>query len=130
MKKLLFKTFLLFLGVCLSLFVAAQDTSPESCTGLLPSIPFKPKESKLSNNAKSFLTSIASKIKQHPQCILMITLGSGSTKAEVNLCFRRGQLLKQYLIEREGIISDRINIDCTINGDPNTADFRSQVRDK
>ena len=102
-------------------------TGPEACAiGDLPSISFKGNTSTLTSDAKAMLASIASKLKASANCNISITGYPAASKASQALCGKRTQAIKQYLMEREGISSDRISTNCEIGGgDANTIDIKS-----
>ncbi len=99
----------------------------EACAiGDLPSISFKGKTSTLSSDAKAILSTIASKLKAGANCNIMITGYPAASKSSEALCNKRTQAIKQYLMEKEGISSDRISVNCEIGGgDANTIDIKS-----
>ncbi len=97
------------------------------CTiGDLPSISMKGNSSNLSSDAKSMLATIASKLKSSANCNISITGYPATSKASQSVCNKRTEAIKQYLIEQEGISSDRISTNCEIGGgDANTIDIKS-----
>ena len=100
---------------------------PEACAiGDLPSISFKGNTSTLTADAKAMLATIASKLKASANCNISITGYPAASKAAQALCSKRTQAIKQYLMEKEGISSDRITTDCQVGGgDANTIDIKS-----
>ena len=102
-------------------------TAPEACSiGDLPSISFKRNTNTLSGDAKAMLATIASKLKANANCNISITGYPAASKASQALCGKRTEAIKQYLMEKEGISSDRITTNCEIGGgDSNTIDIKS-----
>ena len=102
-------------------------TGPEACSiGDLPSISFKRNTNTLSSDAKAMLATIASKLKANANCNISITGYPATSKASQVLCGKRTEAIKQYLMEKEGISSDRITTNCEIGGgDSNTIDIKS-----
>lgn len=71
------------------------------------------------------LESVASKLKNNPDCSININGYPSNSKLEMDICLKRVAAIKKYLTEREGISSDRINTDCIKDGgDKNTVDIR------
>ncbi|MGI8581646.1 MAG: OmpA family protein [Chitinophagaceae bacterium] len=107
---------------CKNLPVAA-----DSCAiGDLPSISFKGNSSSLNDDTKALLATIASKLKANAICDIIITGYSAPSKASQAVCNKRIQAIKRYLMEVEGISSDRITTNCEIGGgDANTIDIKS-----
>ncbi len=102
-------------------------TGPEGCAiGDLPSISFKGNTSTLTGDAKAMLATIASKLKANAGCNISVTGYPTASKASQALCSKRTQAIKQYLMEKEGISSDRISTNCEVGGgDANTVDIKS-----
>ena len=101
--------------------------NPEACAiGDLPSISFKGNTTILTSDAKGLLATIASKLKTSANCNISITGYPAASKASQALCSKRTQAIRQYLMEKEGISSDRISVNCEVGGgDANTIDIKS-----
>ena len=81
--------------------------------GDLPSISFKGKATTtLSKDQRMMLASVASKLKANSGCSIIITGHPMTSKASQNICNKRVDAIKKYLIEKEGISSDRITTSC------------------
>lgn len=102
-------------------------TTSEACAiGDLPSISFRGNTSTLTADAKAMLATIATKLKANAGCNITITGYPAASKASQALCSKRTQAIKQYLMESEGISSDRITTNCEVGGgDANTVDIKS-----
>lgn len=102
--------------------------SMRSCMiGDLPSITFTSRGSTLSNDAKAMLATVASKLKNSPDCSIMVTGYPEASKASQAMCNRRTNAIKAYLTETEGISADRIEVNCEVGGGAaNTVDIRSK----
>ncbi|MEO5782515.1 MAG: OmpA family protein [Ginsengibacter sp.] len=102
-------------------------TNPEACAiGDLPSISFKGNTSTLTSDAKAILATIASKLKASANCNISITGYPAASKASQALCTKRTQAIMQYLMEKEGLSSERISVNCEVGGgDANTIDIKS-----
>ncbi len=112
---------------CCKNAVAAVDSA---CTiGDLPSISLRGNSSTLSADAKSMLATVASRLKENANCNITITGYPAASKASQSLCNRRTDAVRQYLVEQEGISSDRISTNCEVGGgDANTIDIRSTTK--
>lgn len=94
--------------------------------GDLPSISFRGSSRTLSSDAKAMLATVASKLKSNPACAVNITGYPAASKSSQALCTRRLDAIKKYLVETEGISSDRLITNCEVGGgDANTVDIRS-----
>lgn len=97
------------------------------CNLNLPSITFRANRSALTNDAKAMLASVASQLKNNANCAIVITGYPAASKASQALCNTRANAIKTYLIEKEGISSDRITISCEVGGgDVNTVDIKAR----
>ncbi|HEY5462847.1 MAG TPA: DUF6089 family protein [Hanamia sp.] len=98
-----------------------------SCNLNFPSISFKRNRSNLSNDAKSMLASVASQLKNSASCSIIITGYPAASKASQAVCNKRNELIKNYLVETEGISADRIDVNCEVSGgDINTVDIKAK----
>ncbi|MGH2566146.1 MAG: OmpA family protein, partial [Ginsengibacter sp.] len=94
--------------------------------GDLPSVSFKGKSGSLSSDAKAMLATVASKLKNNPDCSITVTGYPAASKASQALCNKRTEAVKTYLTEKEGISADRITPNCEVGGgDANTIDIKS-----
>lgn len=103
----------------LSVNLSAQTLGSESkCPCDYPSLNFKGKTTGLSESIKNTLAVAANKLKEYPFCIITINGYSTPSKIDQINCHKRVMAVKLYLIEGQGISSDRINIGCdvVING--------------
>ncbi|MEO6452884.1 MAG: OmpA family protein [Ginsengibacter sp.] len=107
-----------------------MDTSMNTCSlGDLPTISFRENKGALSSDAKSMLATVASKLKSSATCNITVTGYPAASKASQALCNRRGDAIRMYLTESEGISGDRITTTCEIGGgDVNTVDIKSSVQ--
>lgn len=111
---------------CCSDMVAKSAENANACNlGDLPSISFKGNSS-LSADAKAMLATVASKLKSSATCSITISGYPSASKASQAVCNRRTAVIKNYLIEKEGISADRISVTCEIGGgDANTVDIKT-----
>lgn len=98
----------------------------KTCPCDYPSLSFKGNSVVLSADAKAMLASVASKMKNSPDCSVTVNGYSGTSKAEQAVCNKRLDAIKMYLVEKEGISGDRISVNCDVSGtgDKNTVDIK------
>ncbi|MDF2189381.1 OmpA family protein [Paraflavitalea sp. CAU 1676] len=75
--------------------------------GSLPSVTFKGKSVTLSNDAKALLASAAQQIRNNPACKIAVVGYCSTNKSEQQLSWDRVNSVITYLVEKEGISSDR-----------------------
>jgi len=75
--------------------------------GDLPSITFKGRSVTLSKDAKALLASTAEKLRNSPNCRIAVIGYGESSKAAQQLSWDRVNAVINYLVEKEGISSDR-----------------------
>lgn len=95
--------------------------------GQLPSISFSSNTSTtLTSDAKSLLASIAARMRNNPECKVVVTSYCSSTKAEQQRAWDRVNVIIRYMVETEGISGDRFYWQIgQEGGDCNTVDFRA-----
>jgi outer membrane protein OmpA-like peptidoglycan-associated protein len=95
--------------------------------GALPSVTFTSNTSStLTNDAKGLLASIAARLRQNPECKVVVTSYCSSTKAQQQRAWDRVNVIIRYMVETEGISSDRFYWQIgQEGGDCNTVDFRA-----
>jgi len=80
---------------------------PHCNIGDLPSITFKGRSVTLSKDAKALLASTAEKLRNSPNCRIAVIGYGESSKAAQQLSWDRVNAVINYLVEKEGISSDR-----------------------
>jgi len=99
--------------------------------GDLPSIAFKGRSVALSNDAKPLLASVAEKMKNNPNCKVAVIGYGESSKAAQQLSWDRVNAVINYLVEKEGISSDRFIFRYgQTGGDENTVDLRDGTNEE
>ena len=112
---------------CCQAITARLDSAAACNLGDLPSISFRNNSNTISSDAKAMLATVASKMKESAGCAIVINGYPAASKASQARCNNRLQAIKAYLVETEGISSDRIDVNCEIGGgDANTVDIRSK----
>ena len=76
---------------------------------------FKRNDIKLSENTTAKLVSVATKLKNAPYTNIVLQ-GYSPINGKQYLYFKRLEIIKKYLVEKEGISAHRISTNCTING--------------
>ncbi len=93
--------------------------------GDLPSITFKGRSVTLSKDAKALLATTADKIRNNPDCKVAVIGYGESSKAAQQLSWDRVNAVINYLIEKEGIASDRLIFRYgQTGGEDNTVDLK------
>jgi len=75
--------------------------------GDLPSITFKGRSVTLSKDHKALLATVASKMRENPNCKVAVIGYGESSKAAQQLSWDRVNAVINYLVEKEGVSSDR-----------------------
>jgi hypothetical protein len=93
--------------------------------GDLPSITFKGRAVTLSNDNKALLSTVAEKMKANANCKVAVIGYGESSKAAQQLSWDRVNAIINFLVEKEGINSDRFIFRYgQSGGDENTVDLR------
>ena len=108
-------------------FEGMIKTSPcETAMAGLPSVSFSGTSANLDNDDKALLASLAARLRQNPECRVVVTSYCSSTKAEQQRSWNRVNAVITYLVESEGISRDRFYWQIgQEGGDCNTVDFRA-----
>ena len=94
--------------------------------GALPSVTFSGNSIALSNDARSLLASVAARMRNNPECRVVVIGYCASSKAEQQRSWDRVNAVINYLVEREGISGDRFIWQIgQEGGDCNTVDLRA-----
>jgi len=75
--------------------------------GDLPSITFKGRSVSLTKDHKALLATVASKMRENPNCKVAVIGYGESSKAAQQLSWDRVNAVINYLVEKEGVSSDR-----------------------
>jgi len=99
--------------------------------GDLPSVTFRGRTVSLNNETRSLLASAASKIRENSECKIAVVGYCASNKSEQQLSWDRVNAVINYLVEREGISSDRLIFKYgQEGGDCNTVDLRDGTQEE
>ena len=96
------------------------------CPTDYPSVTFKGNAAAVSTDGKAMLSTVAARLKANPTCTITINGYPEASKASQAVCQRRLDAIRMYLVETEGISTDRISTNCEVGGgDKNTVDIKS-----
>ncbi len=99
--------------------------------GDLPSITFSGRSVTLSRDARSLLASVAQKLRDNSECKIAVVGYCSSSKSQQQLSWDRVNSVINYLIEKEGIGSDRFIFKYgQEGGDCNTVDLRDGTQEE
>jgi outer membrane protein OmpA-like peptidoglycan-associated protein len=110
-----------------------KDTSNVCATalGALPSVTFSGNSVALSSDANSMLASVASRMRNNPECRVVVTGYCASSKSEQQRSWDRVNSIINYMVEKEGISADRFYFNYgQEGGDCNTVDLRAANPDE
>ncbi|MGZ3952679.1 MAG: OmpA family protein, partial [Flavisolibacter sp.] len=95
--------------------------------GALPSVTFtNDRSTTLTTDAQGLLASIAARLRNSPECKVVVTSYCSSTKAQQQRAWDRVNVIIRYMVEKEGISGDRFYWQIgQEGGDCNTVDFRA-----
>ncbi|MEO6071664.1 MAG: OmpA family protein [Chitinophagaceae bacterium] len=98
----------------------------ETSMGALPSVTFTSSNARLSNDAKALLATVASRLRNSPECRIVVTGYCQSNKQEQQRSWDRVNAVINHLVEKEGISADRFIFQSgQEGGDCNTVDLRA-----
>ena len=104
--------------------IADSMVSKNACAGDYPSLSVK--TASLTADTKALLATVATKLKDKPNCTITITAYPAASKKEQSLADKKLDAVKKYLVEKLGISGDRVTVDKVIGGgDSNTIDIKS-----
>jgi outer membrane protein OmpA-like peptidoglycan-associated protein/opacity protein-like surface antigen len=103
-----------------------RPTDCATSLGALPSVTFSGNSATLSNDAKSLLASVAARLRNNPECRVVVIGYCASSKSEQQRSWDRVNAVINYLVEKEGISGDRLIFQYgQEGGDCNTVDLRA-----
>jgi outer membrane protein OmpA-like peptidoglycan-associated protein len=109
-------------------------SGPNKCVealGSLPSVSFTGNTIALSNDARGLLASVAARLRQNPECNVVVTGYCASSKPQQQRSYDRVNAIINYLVEREGISAERFFWNYgQEGGDCNTVDLRAAATDE
>jgi outer membrane protein OmpA-like peptidoglycan-associated protein len=110
---------------CYAGLIKATETGCDTKLGALPSVTFTGKSVNLSKDNQSLLASVGARMRNNPECKVVVVGYCNSTKQEQQLSWDRVNAVINYLVEKEGISADRFIFQYGQDGgDCNTVDLR------
>jgi len=110
---------------CYAGLIKATETGCDTKLGALPSVTFTGKSVSLSKDNQSLLASVGARMRNNPECKVVVVGYCNSTKQEQQLSWDRVNAVINYLVEKEGISADRFIFQYGQDGgDCNTVDLR------
>ncbi len=102
------------------------DTACLNALGALPSITFSGNSATLTNDARGLLASVAARLRNSPECRVVVTGYCASNKSQQQRSWDRVNAVINHMVEREGISADRFVFNYgQEGGDCNTVDLRA-----
>ena len=92
---------------CYANLMMKQTNDCATKLGALPSVTFTGKAVTLSKDAQSLLASVGARMRNNPECKVVVVGYCNSTKQEQQLSWDRVNAVINYLVEKEGISGDR-----------------------
>jgi outer membrane protein OmpA-like peptidoglycan-associated protein/opacity protein-like surface antigen len=106
--------------------VAPPTKTCSELMGALPSIAFKANSNKLDDDAKSALATVAARMRNNPDCKVVVMGYCNSTKKEQQLSWDHVNAVINHMVDKEGISADRFFFNYgKEGGDCNTVDLRA-----
>ena len=96
-------------------------TNWELCQAYL----FRSSSNALTDDAKAVLATVAAKLRNAPECKVVVTGYCSSNKKEQQLSWDHVNKVISHLVEKEGISADRFIFSYGQEGDCNTVDLRA-----
>jgi len=107
------------------LMLKSAEAGCDTKLGALPSVTFTGKSVSLSKDNMSLLASVGARMRNNPECKVVVVGYCNSTKQEQQLSWDRVNAAINYLVEKEGISADRFIFQYgQEGGDCNTVDLR------
>jgi len=107
---------------------AAVVEKPKTCAelmGSLPSVAFKAGSNKIDENTAAALATVASRLRNNPNCKVVVIGYCSSSKKEQQMSWDHVNAVITYMVEKEGISADRFIFNYgQEGGDCNTVDLR------
>jgi outer membrane protein OmpA-like peptidoglycan-associated protein len=112
---------------CFEGYMMKKGGAGDCGIGDLPSISFNQKAYKVSKDAEAVLASVADRLRQNPNCHVVVTSYTCEpSKSSQQLSWDRVNAVINYLVEKQGISSDRLIFKYgETGGDCNTVDLRA-----
>jgi outer membrane protein OmpA-like peptidoglycan-associated protein len=93
--------------------------------GDLPSVSFRAGSNALTTDAQAVLSNVASRLRNNPECKIVVTGYCSSNKKEQQLSWDHVNKVITHLVEKEGLSADRFIFKYGEEGDCSTVDLRA-----
>jgi outer membrane protein OmpA-like peptidoglycan-associated protein len=107
---------------CKNIKAVADDCATK--LGSLPSVSFKSGSNALTDDAKAVLSTVAAKLRNSPECKIVVIGYGSSNKKEQQLSWDHVNKVITYLVEKEGVNADRMIFKYGEDGPNDTVDLR------
>ena len=94
--------------------------------GDLPSIRFTGNSKTISRDAQAILASVAQKMKDNPNCVITVVGYGEADKRAQQMSWDRANAVRTYLIEKQGIGSERLRFEFGQSGSSDTVDLQDK----
>lgn len=102
-----------------------KDNDCANKLGPLPSVTFRNNSNALTDDAKAVLATVASRMRNNPECKVVVVGYCSSNKKEQQLSWDHVNKVISYLVEEQGVSADRFIFNYgNEGGDCNTVDLR------
>jgi outer membrane protein OmpA-like peptidoglycan-associated protein len=113
-------------STCFEGYIKDRQGDCANKLGALPSISFKAGSNALTDDAKAVLTSVAARLRNSPECKVVVIGYCSSSKKEQQLSWDHVNKVIAYLVEQEGLSADRFIFNYgQEGGDCDTVDLRA-----
>jgi outer membrane protein OmpA-like peptidoglycan-associated protein len=118
-------------STCFDKYIVKGGNECADKLGPLPSVSFKSNSNALSADAQAVLGTVASRMRNNPECKVVVVGYCSSTKKEQQLSWDHVNKVINHLVEKEGISSDRFIFNFgQEGGDCDTVDLRAAGTDE
>ncbi|MEI9942850.1 MAG: hypothetical protein WDN26_01385 [Chitinophagaceae bacterium] len=114
-------------STCFTPYLDRMGSNKGGCDvnlGPLPSVSFSNNSNALSSDAKAVLAVVGAKLRNSPECKIVVIGYGSSTKKEQQLSWDHVNKVITYLAESEGVSSDRLIFKFGEDGPNDTVDIR------
>jgi len=111
-------------GKCFEGLVKETKQGCDEKLGPLPSVSFSKGSNTLSSDAKAVLAVVGAKLRNSPECKVVVIGYGASTKKEQQLSWDHVNKVITYLVESEGVSQDRLIFKFGEDGPNDTVDLR------
>jgi outer membrane protein OmpA-like peptidoglycan-associated protein len=112
-------------STCFDKYMVKKGSDCATAMGSLPSVSFKSNSNSLTSDAQAVLATVASKMRNSPECKVVVIGYCASSKKEQQLSWDHVNAVINYMVEKEGLTAERFIFSYGQDGgDCNTVDLR------